>query len=230
MAVAIGLVLAACETLEQAGMKLPNALAQEERQPVTGRQGWKLDQQLRFADIEVLEVQRGITKGGDLRILEYDQSRRKQLYSFVLFDQQGQEWIGDCEAFLRRRQLTFEVGIELQNRSMLGARFSRQGGSADVWELRLKESGDKPLQGTLVSGSRQLEVSGTRALAGSPLPLDETTGYVISLGGEALAAAEVINDGAVWVSSTLDDELKGPVSSCLAALLLFEELRVTLDE
>ncbi len=47
---------------------------------------------------------------------------------------------------------------------------------------------------------------------------------------DELAAVEVLNNGAVWLSPKTDAAHRGPILAALSALLLFEELRPTLPE
>lgn len=223
-------LLSGCAALPPARMELPPALATTAPHPVTGRQGWKIGQELRFVGTRVYDVERGLTKGPDLRILVYDQSRRRQLYSFRLADAAGLAWIGDCEAFVRKQRLTVGVEIELRNASMLGARFTSARDPDITWEMKLSEAGETALTGTLTHDQLVLDVRGTNRLSGSPLPLDETTGYTIEQDGRVLAAVEVINDGAVWFADDLPVDLRGPATAALSALLLFEELRSVLPE
>jgi hypothetical protein len=75
-----------------------------------------------------------------------------------------------------------------------------------------------------------ITVQGTNRLAGTFLPLGETSGYSFAAAGKTLAAVEVINNGAVWLAPDLDPALRGPVTAAIASLLLFEELRKTLPE
>lgn len=97
--------------------------------------------------------------------------------------------------------------------------------------MKLEESGEKPLSGSLASpGGLRLEVTGTKRLAGTPLPSEDTSGLVIRQGGQAIAAAELLNDGAVWIREELAESTRHVVGCALAALLLFEELRHTLPE
>ena len=77
---------------------------------------------------------------------------------------------------------------------------------------------------------RSVAVKGTDRLAGTPLPLGETAGYIFEQAGKPIAAVEVINNGAVWLSPDLDPALRGPVTAAISSLLLFEELRKTLPE
>ena len=73
-------------------------------------------------------------------------------------------------------------------------------------------------------------MQGTNRLTGTFLPLGETSGYVFVTNGQPVAAVEVINNRAVWLSPEPEPELHGLVTAAISSLLLFEELRQTLPK
>lgn len=215
-------------------MRLPEELASVERLPVKGRQGWKIIERVQFGEFDAYEVRRSLTKGGDLRVgrvLFYEGSKRRQTFGFTLAGRDGAVWHGGAATNVRRHALErdgFEVA--LRDKSGFAAVLQPETAPGDAWTLDLTETFDRPLKGTLERGDRTIVVTGTNRLAGTPLPLDETTGYVFESGGRPVAAVEVINDGAVWISPAIDAGERAPVTAAIAALLLFEELRKTLPE
>ncbi len=213
-------------------MRLPDELAQAPRLSVQGRQGWKLTEQLKFGDFSVHDVQRSITKGGDLQIIFYEGSKRRQTFGFTLSEGGTPLWRRAAATNLHRRALESDDGfeIELRNKSGFAVRLSPVAATDKVWTLELTEKGESPLQGTLSQGYQVIAVRGTNRLAGTPFPLGDTSGYVFESDGRAVAAVEVINDGAVWLSPNIDPALRTPVTAAISALLLFEELRATLLE
>jgi len=229
---ALALAVPAQAKLKEAAMKLPGELAQTPRLPVQGRQGWKLTERLKFGDFSVHEVQRSITKGSDLQILFYEGSKRRQTFGFTLSEGSTPLWRGAAATNLHRRALESDDGfaIELRNKSGFAARLSPVADTDKSWTLELTEKGEHPLQGTLSRGNQVIAVKGTNRLAGTPFPLGDTSGYVFEVSGRSVAAVEVINDGAVWLSPGLDPALRAPITAAISALLLFEELRATLPE
>lgn len=215
-------------------MRPPEKLACAERLPVKGRQGWKIIERVQFGDCDVYEVRRSLTKGGDLRISRlafYEGSKRRQTFGFTLAGPRRAVWHGGAAINVRRHSLQSDgFEIELRDKAGFGARLEPDGAPGDGWTLDLTETLDRPLKGTLKRGDRTIVVTGTNKLAGTPLPLDETTGFVFETGGRPVAAVEVINDGAVWISQAIDAGERAPVTAAIAALLLFEELRKTLPE
>lgn len=211
-------------------MRLPDELAKAERLPVKGRQGWKLVERLQFGDFSVHDVRRSLTKGGDLQVLFYEGSKRRQTFGFTLSGGDQPVWRGAAATNLRRRALDLGVEVEMRNKSGFSAHLFPADAPETAWTLALHEKGEKPLAGTLSRGAETIAVQGTNRLAGSVFRLADTTGYSFSANGRTLAAVEVINDGAVWLAPDLDPAWRGPVTSAIAALLLFEELRATLPE
>jgi len=220
--------------LREAAMRLPEELASSERLPVKGRQGWKRIERVQFGEYDINEVRRSWTKGSDLRVgrvLFYEGSKRRQTFGFTLAGPGGAVWHGGAATNLRRHAVERDgFEIALRDKSGFAAVLESAGAPDDEWTLELSETFDRPLTGTLSRGSRSLAVKGTTKLAGTPFPLDETSGYVFESAGHPVAAVEVINNGAAWISPDLNDTLRGPVTAAISALLLFEELRKTLPE
>ncbi|AOS43259.1 hypothetical protein Verru16b_00302 [Lacunisphaera limnophila] len=226
--------LPAAAALKEAALRLPDALATAPRLPVQGRQGWKLLERLEFGGLTVHDVQRSLSKGGDLAIaipgLGYEGSKRRQTFLFKVDGPDLPAWRGAAATNLRRRALDVGVDLELHNKSGFMALLSPDAQADVQWTLDLQEKGERPLVGTLSRDDVIVTVTGTNKLAGTILPLGETTGYIFEVKGRPLAAVEVINHGAVWFAPDLDPALRAPVTTAISSLLLFEELRQTLPE
>lgn len=220
-------VLAACQA---ARTPLPEGLRAAPRMHVEGRQGWKIDQRLRFGPYEAHPVDRSWTRGRDVRVLTVGRSRRRQRYAFTLREQGREPWRVECEAFLRTRSVDLGVvQVEPENASALDCRLRPLGGVGEEWWMVLDEEGERPLRGTLQDGERVLDVVGTNRLERA-LPVRSTTGYRIAEEERDLAAVEVVNDGAVWLDPGLTPAERSPLAAATAALLLLEDLRETLPE
>jgi hypothetical protein len=225
------LPIAASARLKPAALRLPEELAAAERLPVSGRQGWKLLERLEFGDVRVGSVERSLTKGSDLGILFYAGSRRRQSFGFTVHSGDGPSWRGAAATNLRRRALEAD-GLSLAFREKTGfsARLVPADRADGAWTLELTQRWDGPLAGTLRGAGREFVVRSSDRLAGTPLRLGEPAGYLVEDAGRAVAAAEVVGDGAVWLAPGLAAPDRAPVVAALASLLLFEELRPTLPE
>ncbi len=214
-----------------ARMSVPPGLASAPTWPVSGRQGWKLNETVAFGPFRAQAVRRSWTRGSDWKVAAYEQSQRRQTFSFTLVGQGRDLLKGEFQTTLRRRGLDVGVDIDLQNRSALEGKLRGVGdGTPAVWTLQLQEDGERPWAGTVTGGSVVLRVTGTTRLEGSPLPLDRPSGYVISLADRELAAVDVVDDGRVRFAAGMDPALEPVVAGTAAALLLAEELRSTLPD
>jgi hypothetical protein len=214
--------------LRSAAMRLPAELNSAERHAVSGRQGWRHLQYLEFADVRAANLQRSTTKGGDLGILFYRGSKRRQTFSFSLTVGPGTPWQISAATNLRRRAAEIDgFAVEVRNDSGFAATL-QPGEPGAAWTLEMSEKSEQPLQGWLRRGSELFLVKGTDRLAGTPLPLGETSGYVFEWNGRPVAAVEVLGDGAVWFASDLPPSRRAAVAAAASALLLLEELRPTL--
>jgi hypothetical protein len=217
---------------KSAAMLLPAELAQLQPSPVSGRQGWKLNEKLAFASTRVFDVDRSLSRGNDLGILFYQGSKRRQTFGFSMVDGSGEVWRGAAATNVHRRALSDGNGlsISLTDKSGFAAHLAPLDRPQELWVMELTEQGEQPLKGSLRHNDVVYAVTGTNKLAGTKLPLEGTSGYVVARGGEALAAVEVINNGAVWVAPHLSAEQRQPLLAAVSALLLFEDLRATLPD
>lgn len=216
-------------------MRLPDELAAVERLAVSGRQGWKRVEKLQFGPHTAHDVARSLTKGSDLRfgadkLLFYEGSKRRQTFGFLVSTGGELAWRGAAATNLHRRALERGIEVELRNQSGFAATLTSATDPGEVWTPEMTESGERPLKGTLRRGDAFIDIEGTNRLAASRLPLGETTGYIVRDGHDVVAAAEVINKGAVWISPNTEAAHRGPILAALSALLLLEELRPTLPE
>lgn len=227
-----GLVLAAAALLGLAGcrtarMDLPAELAGLSALPVEGRQGWKFNEKIRFGDFEAQDVDRSWTRGSDFRILTYSSSKRRQSYEFTLMERGSPRVNARCEAAFRARGAEVR-GVEIvgTDRSALECSIRLADDPQDVWALRLAEEREQPMKGSLRGTGASYEVVGTNRVAGGLLPVEDASGYRFRQGGRALAAVDVLGDGAVYLGS---GEPRVVLAAAAAALLLHENLREVVE-
>jgi len=225
-AVALVGLIAACES---ARVSIPSELSGVERLPVEGRQGWRINQRIRFGGYETTNLERSWVKGKDFKFSAYESAKRREQFGFVLTES-GQERLGSsCEATLSQRTLRSEVvDVDLRNRSAVFCSLFPSGEAARDWTMSLEEAGEKPLAGELHVGGLSYVVEGTRQLAGG-LRAGETSGYSISRDGHAVAMVEVIGDGSVVISPKCTADERVNLATAATALLLVEDLRTYLD-
>jgi hypothetical protein len=215
-------LLAACQA---ARMPLPDDLAEAERLVVSGRQGLRLNQRLRFGTYETDRVSRTSTRGRDRGTEAAQQRDRRQSYRFTLLENGQAYWFVACEIRLTNVRLDLVVvDVHPTDESVLYCNVQSLADPARAWELDLRERRGRPLAGELVSGGERLDVVGTNELHGS-WPGGSTSGYQFRAGQDVLGSVEVVNRGAVWLSRDLDPERRRVLAAVAAALLLLDDLR-----
>lgn len=226
MLTALSALQFACST---ARMPVSESLDAVEPMLVTGRQAQKIKTSLSFGPFEAVEIDRSWVKGSDVQKGAFEAGRRSQRFTFLLRDQGIDRWFVSCEASLQRSAVNTEVvDVEIQNRSKATCYLTPQPDLSITWILALSERGDRPLEGELTNKAITLAVTGTRKLKGG-LPSQTETGFEFRKDERVVAAVEVINRGAVWLSedTTVDRDV---LAAAMAALLLLEDLRAHLPE
>jgi hypothetical protein len=230
MVTALVLVMCAASGCGTAKLAVPAELDATPRLAVSGRLGWMNTQAVRFGGYAADRVDRSWTRGGGVAIGGFARDRRRQSYAFTLESSEGPPLRTECTANLIVKGLNAGSGITLglDDRSRLECDILVEAGdTAAAWRLELEDDGKTPMRGTLLRGSDRYDVTGTNRVSGGALPASVTTGYHIERNGRAIAAVEVMNDGAVWLNT--EDPAERPLlAATAAALLLAEDLRATL--
>ncbi len=213
----------------EARMPVPEALRDRPALQVSGRQGWKSGQVIRFGTFATSAIDRSWTKSvsGQVEILRGE--GKKQRFAFTVRDRDADLAKVSCIA----RVGTFGVAaagaeINAKDRGKLRCTLEPAGGPA--WSLVLEEWFERPLKGTLTGATAAFEVVGTDRLEGTRLRSGFTTGFHVLSSGTAIAAVQTLNDGAVWTVEAIPPERRPAIVATLAALLAFEDLRNLPDE
>ena len=220
--------LAGCSTAQ---MQLPAGLSAADRMSVQGRQGWKINQRIRFGPYKAYDVDRSWTRGRNREIFPVSRSRRTQDYSFVVRNGTQDEWRVNCRAYVSARSIDVIIGkMEETNRSSLDCTLASLTDPDDIWALELRERGERPLAGYLENADVRLDVRGVddyKQGAGCCA----TTGYHITdEEGRVLGAVETINDGAVWLTPGTQPDRRSVLAGTASALLLLENLREMIQD
>lgn len=209
-----------------ARLEIPPALDTAPRLAVSGRLGWMNTRTLRFGEWTAGEVDRTWTRARDIRVVGFERNRRRQSFAFTLTGDGTSQLRVECEASLVVRGLNVVgPGFGLDDSSSLECDIGRlEDESTRPWRLHLADEGSRPMAGTLEGGDAKWDVTGTNQVAGGALPATVTTGYHVTRDGRAVAAVEVMSDGAVWLAPG-DAAERALLAAVAAALLLAEDLR-----
>ncbi len=223
MLLTAALYLSGCSA---ARMAVPADLKESSQMLVCkGRGGF--DESFTMGAYNIREVKRGWTRKSAWGFLGYSSSNARQNFEFTLVTPGGEQWQGQGATNLKLKELEREawggtLKSTLSEKENLVARCS---GPAGEWTLVLSlDTEENLLKGIFNSGNQTYQITGTHKLAGSPMPLYDASGYLISRGGRQLAAVEVINNGAVWLSRDLSGGERDLLAAAAAALLLYQDL------
>jgi hypothetical protein len=216
---------------QMARMSVPPNLAAEAREMACrGRQGFKFNEAFTFDPFKVIDVRRSWTTIREWDDRWLNSAKARQKYEFTTLEDGAQLWDGRCAVGAEVTNLEFydflgnDLQIEMSGiQSLLG--MLKERGAKKPWKLALGQStGERSLSGILEKDDIRILIQGSHGLAQTPLQIYEPSGYILTLKGEAIAAVEVINNGAVWIHPGVTPEMRGVLAAAAAALLLHQDL------
>ncbi len=222
------LMLNACQT---AHMAVPGFL--EERSDVlhcVGRQGFVRGEQFTFGDYEVERVRRGWVRrvSWDMALAEGHAARQE--YEYQVRTPEGVIWQGHAVTGVRKEDIRGTAGRrgewvwDLTSEVNYVVRFADEA-QEHFWTLAMAEGlGDTVMNGELSDGETVYRVEGTYQLAGSPMPLSSPSGFIVYDKHRAVAAVEVINEGAVYLDRDLPVAQRDVLAVAATAILLYKDI------
>lgn len=223
------LFLAGCSTPQ---MRVdPLLAAQASALPVSGREGWLVDQILSFGEYRSGPVSRGWTKGYDYPFVIRFTGAREKL-RFAVFDHSGNEAMVHCAGKLREQDLRlfrdyFDINIGTTD-TFIGTVALNGGRQYDFHFENLntqQSTGYRPLEGTVQGGIETIRLRAVWHLASGQRWLDtQPIGVEFLRAGRVIGAVETVNEGRVWISEDLGGEDRLLLASLAAALLLRSDL------
>lgn len=197
---------------------------------VKGRQGWLVSQQLAFGPYHSDIVNRGWTFSYDLPFLVQFEGAREKL-SFTLYGEPGQRADVACLGRLTQQDLLllskwFEVELSRKN-AFSGTVLLNE---TKNWEFLLTDT-DGLFPGNNTAGvardnqGHTLVIEPVRRLSnGQRALLEEPLGYEFRNGNQVVGAVETVDNGRVWIASSLESDQRLAVAALAAALLLRSDL------
>ncbi len=211
-------------------MAIPSHLeARSEGYPCIGRGGFTLSEQFTFGPYQVENVHRGWTTTTAWGIIFYERSHSRQPFEYTLQGPTGAPWQGQAATGVRKSdlkgtvaggELTWGIGSDLNFVVRIG-----QGDEPEAWTLVLGEGNrDTTLTGQYSDGKTTYRIEGSHQLAGSPMPLVDTAGFLIYDGTRLIAAVDLINAGSVYFDRQLSAARRDPLAAAATALLLYQDI------
>ena len=225
---AASLILAACQ---MARMALPtNLAAGAQEMACRGRQGFKFNEAFTFLPFKVFDVHRSWTTIQGWDDAWIDSARAKQRYQFSVEEPGRPAWDGQCAVGAEfttvelRRFFGGELEIQTEGiQTVLG--LLKERGGKKPWKLVLgQQTGEMSMSGVLERDDIRVAIEAQHRLAQTPLPVHDAAGYILTQKRKAVAAVEVLNNGAVWIDPQASPEMRGALAAAASALLLFQDL------
>ncbi len=225
------LTLTALAACAPARMTLPAALAGEPPMAVQGRQGWQLDQTVRFGGFATEGLERTWVKGAGLRIAAGDRALEadgaNQRFRFRLTTAYQSTVDVACRATFRRAGVSVgTTELDPLDRSRLACTLDESGAR---FTLDLREQYERPLKGTLTGEGLSMAVRGISRIAGALPTPNLTSGYEFVSAERVVGAAEVLNAGRVWIAGSLPRRETTLLAAAAMVVLVREELRAAMD-
>lgn len=227
--VVAGCLVAGLVGCTPARMALAPGLEREVPLEVTGRNTFKFGEEFAFGPWSVVEVHRGWKTSSAWSLFGLGAGSVEQPYEFVVA-KGGARLQAQATTNARRKELSvmlvgLPVDLSVEDQASLAVSWAPAGSASKEQAVRLYVRGPTrgPLHGLLdLPGAAQVEVHGTSALQGSPIPLGETSGYTFERSGQVVGFVEVINAGRVWLSPALTAAEREALAAAAAGLLLYQ--------
>lgn len=220
-------LLVGCQT---ARMALPAFLEDRaDHLPCEGRQGFKIGEEFTFGEYQVHRVKRGWTQRVSWDLAFAEGTARRQEFEYTVQTPDGTQWQGNAVTGVRKQDVSGRIGggewtWELSSAINFLVRIADET-HQHFWTLAMAEgTSDFVMSGELSDGYTVYRVEGTQQLAGTPMPLSSPSGFIFYEGPRAVAAVEVINQGAVYLDRELDPEQRNIIAVAATALLLYQDI------
>lgn len=195
---------------------------------VKGRQGWQINQVIRYGDYSTSRVRRGWTTGYNISfVLRFQKAEEKLSFSQMTSDGGQAEVLAvgrfkNTEYDLLKGFLSYSVKYE---NSFAGSIIPTND-SGNVWEFIVYNpdgdlSGNADCGVAKDKGGHEIIIRGIRKLDKQPKWMQFANyGFEFVENGKAIAAVSTINNGRVWISNNVDANRKLVISSLATSLLL----------
>jgi hypothetical protein len=193
-----------------------------------GRQGWQINQVIRFGDYSTSKVRRGWTKGYDIDFTVRFRNASQKL-SFTQKTPDGSEAEVLAVSRFRSTELDLVRGflsIPMEYENSFAGTIIPGGDPKKAWEFVLYNPGgsfikDADCGHAQCAGGEAIYVSGIQKMEGMASWMQVAYfGFEFYRNGKAVAAVSTINNGKVWMMPDLDAETRLVIAAMSSALLL----------
>ncbi len=206
----------------------PQLKAQAEAMPVSGRQGWLVNQQLAFGGFSSGPVKRSWTTGYNIPFIVRFSGAKEKL-GYTVRNSAGDTAEFFCLGKLREYDLpvfnkAFEVNLKTTDVFTCGIALGEE--SYGFYSENLNQNPRfSEITGKLQTSGPDITIHPVGSLEGGQSSWSTTAlGYELKQEGRTVAAVETLNEGRVWISPDLPDTEQLLVAGAASALLLRNSL------
>lgn len=211
-----------------------NFTSRAESYEVQGKNGWQVNQVIKFGAFETSRIDRSMTFSYHIPFL-VDFSGGKESLAFNIVnkdDAAGVSFLGDSR--LKDNHLSLAKGyfqIPLKQKDVFaGAIYFSQPELCRFDFLLLNPNNQQvtaKCQGVVLDekGNEYFTIKGISKLQGSKIPQTQVFGYEFYQAGQVVAAVETLNKGRVWFDTTLTPNDKLLISSLATGLMVRNNLQ-----
>ena len=206
----------------------PNLSASTQAMPVSGRQGWLVNQQLAFGGFSSGPVKRSWTTGYNIPFIVRFSGAKEKL-GFPVSNPAGESAEFFCLGKLREYDLpvfnkAFEVKLKTTDVFTCGIALGEQ--SYEFYSENLNQNPRfSEITGQLQTPAGVITIHPVGSLQGGQSSWSTTAlGYELKQDGRTVAAVETLNEGRVWISPELPADEQLLVAGVASALLLRSSL------
>ena len=213
----------------------PQLVSAAEEMKVKGRWSLGFSKPFSFGSYQVTKVKRGWTQSSGFSIdlpksKNLSSSKATHKYEFILKD--GKEDVWKCKCGTTCDETYIDFSKDKKRRVRMGITKKafvctfRAEKKPEVWHLTMSEDYDSSciMKGILSDGETSFLIQATHKLAGDVWDLGTPSGYEFFIDGKIVGSVEVINNGAVWIIPSLEENHKSPLAVIAAAMLLYLEI------
>lgn len=196
---------------------------------VKGRQGWQINQIIRFGNYTTSKVKRGWTSGYDISafVLRFQKAREK--LSFTQTAPDGSQ--AEVLAVGKFQNTEYEllrgfVGYSIRYENTFAGSIIPAGSEDNTWEFMVYNP-EGSLSVTAECGmakdkaGREILIRGIRQMDQQPKWMQFANyGFEFIQHGQSIGAVSTINNGKVWIRNDIDPDLKLVLSAMATSLLV----------
>ncbi len=199
---------------------------------VKGRQGWQINQVIKYGDFHTDKVKRGWTHSYEIPFFIRFSGASEKL-SFTQFDSNLNSVNVACIGKLRSQEIDilgdyFSIPLKFEHYFAGSAVIPESQKAYDF--VIFNPSGDflreKASAGYVTDGSTRIDIEAIRKLKGQPKWMEQLTiyGYEFYKDGKSIGAVSTMDKGSVWLVKDLSEELKLVLAAVSTGILLRRDI------